>query len=409
MRLLHTSDWHLGRALHGRRRYDEQARFLDWLAATVDTEDVDVVLVAGDVFDTGTPSNRAQELYYRFLERVAAPGRRHVVVIAANHDSPSFLSAPGTVLGALDIHVTGAPGARPEDDVLLLHAADGRPALLVCAVPYLRDRDLRRAEAGESIEDKDRKMIAAIEERYARAVAAAVAERERLGAAIPIVATGHLFTAGGRTVEGDGVRDLYVGSLIHVHAEIFAHEIDYLALGHLHAPQRVAGSETMRYSGAPLAMGFGDAARPKVVCLVEFSGTGVGVREIEVPQFQPLARVAGDYDTIATAVKELAAAGSKAWIEVSYEGDEVVADLRERLAALVADTDLEILRVRNQRVMARVLKRMEDEHSLDDLDVHEVFARCLAAHEVPDSQRPELTRLYREIVAAIHDDDPGAR
>ena len=101
MRILHTSDWHLGRSLYGRKRYEEFAAFLDWLVQAIEGEGIDALLVAGDVFDTSTPSNRAQELYYRFLCRVAASCCRYVVVIAGNHDSPSFLNAPKELLRAL--------------------------------------------------------------------------------------------------------------------------------------------------------------------------------------------------------------------------------------------------------------------------------------------------------------------
>ena len=121
---------------------------------------MEVLLVAGDVFDTSTPSNRSQALYYRFLCRVAGSSCRHVVVIAGNHDSPSFLNAPKALLRALNVHVVGAVTQRLEDEVLLLCHTDGTPELIVCAVPYLRDRDIRRTEAGESVEDKGRKLIA---------------------------------------------------------------------------------------------------------------------------------------------------------------------------------------------------------------------------------------------------------
>jgi exonuclease SbcD len=98
MKILHTSDWHLGRTLYGKKRYKEFAAFLDWLAQTIEEEKVDALLVAGDVFDISTPNNRAQELYYRFLCTVANSCCRHVVVIAGNHDSPSFLDAPKALL-----------------------------------------------------------------------------------------------------------------------------------------------------------------------------------------------------------------------------------------------------------------------------------------------------------------------
>ena len=274
MKLLHTSDWHIGRTLYGRKRYEEFEAFLTWLAQTIQKNEIDALLVAGDVFDTSAPSNRAQELYYRFLCRVAASSCRHVVVIAGNHDSPSFLNAPKELLKALDVHVIGSATADPEDEVLVLRNEQDNPELIVCAVPYLRDRDIRVAEAGESVEDKERKLIDGIRNHYAAVAALAEQKREELGVDIPIVGMGHLFTAGGQTVDGDGVRELYVGSLAHVTAGIFPACFNYLALGHLHVPQMVNGSETIRYSGSPMPMGFGEAKQQKSVCQVEFHSYG---------------------------------------------------------------------------------------------------------------------------------------
>jgi len=403
--LLHTSDWHLGRTLYGRKRYPEFEAFLSWLAETLRQERVDVLLVAGDVFDTTTPSHRAQELYYGFLCRVAASPCRHVVVIGGNHDSPSFLNAPRELLRALHVHVMGAAPDRLEDEVLVLDTADGSPALIVCAVPYLRDRELRTAEAGESIEDKERKLIEGIRGHYGAVVALAQRKRTELGVGIPVVATGHLFTAGAHTVDGDGVRELYVGSLAHVAADIFPGGLDYLALGHLHTPQRVNGSEVMRYSGSPLPMGFGEAGRDKSVCLVEFSGAPAEVRLLQVPVFQKLERIQGTWEDLSTAVSELSIAGSRAWLEIVYDGDEVLSDLRQRLDDLVSESDMEILRVKNNRLMDRILGPIQDEETLDDLNVNEVFERCLAIHEVPEDQRMELLLAYREIVASLHEYD----
>jgi exonuclease SbcD len=288
LRLLHTSDWHIGRTLYGRKRYEEFEAFLTWLAETIQQNQINALLVAGDVFDTSSPSNRAQELYYRFLCRVAASSCRHIVVVAGNHDSPSFLNAPRELLKALDVHVVGSSTASPEDEVLVLRNEQDAPELIVCAVPYLRDRDIRVAEAGESVEDKERKLIDGIRTHYAAVAALAEQKREELGVDIPIVGTGHLFTAGGQTVDGDGVRELYVGSLAHVTAGIFPACFNYLALGHLHVPQKVNGSETIRYSGSPLPMGFGEAKQKKSVCQVEFHSTAASVQLIDVPIFHKM-------------------------------------------------------------------------------------------------------------------------
>lgn len=405
MRILHTSDWHLGRTLYGRKRYDEFEAFLTWLAETLRRERVDVLLVAGDIFDTSSPSNRAQALYYRFLCEVASSCCRHVVVTAGNHDSPSFLNAPKELLLALNVHVVGSVSDNPEDEVLVLENEEGAPELIVCAVPYLRDRDIRSAEAGESIEDKERKLVEGIGSHYAEVVGLARRKRDGLDAGIPIVAMGHLFTAGGQTAEGDGVRELYVGSLAHVSGGIFPPGLDYLALGHLHVPQKVNGSEVMRYSGSPLPMGFGEAHQQKGVCLVELVGDETDVRCVPVPVFQSLERVAGTWEELSVGIGELSAAGSRAWLEVVYEGEEVIGDLRERLEALVDGSGMEILRVKNSRIIDRVLARMEEEETLEDLNVNEVFERCLDAHEVPEEQRPELLHAYGETLKSLAEDD----
>ena len=108
MKILHTSDWHLGRTLYGQQRYEEFGAFLSWLGDFIEKEGVDVLLIAGDVFDTTTPGVRAQELYYGFLSRLASGPCHHVVITGGNHDSPSFLNAPGPLLAALNVHVVGA-------------------------------------------------------------------------------------------------------------------------------------------------------------------------------------------------------------------------------------------------------------------------------------------------------------
>ncbi|MBK1721089.1 exonuclease SbcCD subunit D C-terminal domain-containing protein [Thiocystis violacea] len=408
LKLLHTSDWHLGRSLYGRKRYEEFEAFLGWLAETIVRERIDVLLVAGDIFDTSAPSHRAQALYYGFLCKVAASACRHVVVVAGNHDSPSFLSAPKALLRALDVHVIGSATEELADEVVVLTDSAGAAELIVCAVPYLRDRDIRTAEAGETIEDKDRKLLDGIRGHYADVAEIAERRRAEWGRPVPIVGTGHLFAAGGQTVEGDGVRELYVGSLAHVPAGIFPACFDYLALGHLHVPQKVGGLETRRYSGSPLPMGFGEAGQAKSLCLVELSGGDAAVRLVEIPVFQHLERVRGTWDAIAARILELTATRRDAWLEVVYEGEEMMSDLRQRLELAVEGSGLEILRVRNNRIVERVLERMEEEEHLADLEVGEVFERCLAAHGILAEEQSELRRAYQEILHALHDADPLA-
>lgn len=408
MKILHTSDWHIGRTLYGKKRYEEFEAFLNWLSDVIQQNKIDVLLVAGDVFDTSTPSNRAQELYYRFLCRVVASSCRHVVIVAGNHDSPSFLNAPKELLKALNIYVIGSTTESLEEQVLVLKDDQNNPELIVCAVPYLRDKDIRVAEAGESIEDKDRKLIEGIRNHYAAVADIAEQRRKEIGVDIPIIGMGHLFTAGGQTVDGDGVRELYIGSLAHVKAEIFPSCFNYLALGHLHVPQKVNNNEFMRYSGSPLPMGFGESKQQKSICQVEFTTTDASVKLIKVPVFQKLEQVRGDWKEIKERILELSAINSNAWLEVIYEGDEVISDLRERMESFISDTEIEILRIKNNKIADRMLRQMNEEETLEELNVYEVFQRCLDAHNIPEEQRPELTNAYQEILLSLYEDDVQA-
>jgi DNA repair protein SbcD/Mre11 len=407
MKILHTSDWHLGRALDHRKRYDEYEAFLNWLAELIESRDINALLVAGDVFDSSTPSNRAQELYYRFLCRVAA-SPRHVVVTAGNHDSPSFLDAPRELLKFLNIHVVGCASEAAADEVIVIDGPDGEPRLIVCAVPYLRDRYIRTAEAGESVEDKERKIVEGIRTHYRTVYDAAREKQAMLKRPVPIVAMGHLYTVGGKTVDGDGVRELYIGSLLHVGRDVFPEGIGYLALGHLHIPQTVGKSDFIRYSGSPLAIGFGEATQQKNVVLVEFSDGAPVVTEIPVPRFQELRTIRGDWPALARALDELKGRGSRAWLEILYEGDEAAGDLQKRLDEAIAGTAIEILRIRNNRMLERAMSGKTGEETLDDLNVTDVFERCMEAHNVSTERRPALLGAYREIIVSLDEQDSRA-
>ncbi|POR05704.1 exonuclease sbcCD subunit D [Alkalispirochaeta sphaeroplastigenens] len=432
MRVLHTADWHIGRSLYGRQRYEEFQAFLDWLVTVIGEYRIDLLLVAGDIFDTTAPSHRAQELYYRFLCRVAASSCRHVVIVAGNHDSPSFLNAPRELLKALSVHVVGRAGP-PEEELLVLEDPEGSPELLVCAVPYLRDRDLRIAEAGEQVEEKERKLLEGLRSHYDAVTELALETRASLGSAVPLIATGHLFAAGGTTIDGDGVRDLYVGTLAQVPAGIFSSSLSYVALGHLHVPQTVGGRERCRYSGSPLPMGFGEATQQKSLCLVTFPGAGEdpatredqnlsppvpsipvpsipvpSVELIPVPVFQRLARLQGDWPALEEGIRTLAAENQSVWLEVVYEGNSGAGDLRRRLEELAEGTALEVLRVKNARLAVSGLERADDEEEPGDLDPQEVFLRCLALHDVPRDRHSELLRTYREALTSLHEADHQA-
>jgi exonuclease SbcD len=410
MKILHTSDWHIGRALYGRKRYDEFAAFFNWLLITLKKEQIDVLLVAGDIFDTTTPTHRAQQLYYQFLCHVAHSPCHHVVIIAGNHDSPSFLNAPKELLTILNVHVV-SHAYNDDEQVIVLSNRDGLPELIVCATPYLRDSDIRISNPGESLADKEHHLVAGITTHYARIINYAKEKKAQLQADIPIVVMGHLFTTDGQIIDGDGVRNLYVGSLAPITARMFLDEIDYVALGHLHIPQKVMNLEWIRYSGSPIAMGFGEATHIKSVCIVNLTQSSTTKRTIQlvaVPVFQTLIRIKGSTTTIIDKINHLKKTHPHAWLEIIYEGTDSITQLRESLEGILLDSQLDILRINNPRLTAQTLTKLHPDDMLADLSHQDVFERCLIAHNIAKEQRHSLQQLYKEVLVNLYQQDSCA-
>jgi len=407
LKILHTSDWHLGRSLYDHKRYEEFEKFLDWLAEFILEQKIDVLIVAGDIFDTTTPGNRAQELYYQFLTKVSRSCCRHMVIIGGNHDSPSFLNAPKELLRYFNVHVIGAITDSHEDEVIILRDKFQAPEIIICAVPYLRDKDIRTVEAGEHMEDKNSKLIAGISEHYDAVGKIAVSRRNGIEH-LPIIGMGHLFATGGSITEGDGVRELYVGGEARVNGNAFPECFDYLALGHLHSAQKVGESDVKRYCGSPIPMSFGESGQNKKVIVVEFDQGSPEVTEHTIPCFQELRRITGNTGEIRQKLEELKSEGSSAWLEIEYSGSESFSALNDLVYEIIAGTAMEALRIKNKTQTFKWLDRIGDKETLDDLNPQEVFNRCLDANEVVEPGRTMLVHAYEEIVMGLVGNDVNA-
>lgn len=438
LRILHTSDWHIGKRLHNEARYAEFGELLDWMVKAVDSAQADVLLVAGDIFDTMTPSNRAQELYYQFLGKLNASHCRHVIITAGNHDSPSFLDAPKSLLKAFSVHVVGVPSADIDEEIFTLNDDDGVPELIVAAVPYLRDKDVRQAVLGESSLDKERSTVHGINAHYAAVASRCQARQSALMSAhnkrVPIVATGHLFVVGAqKSADDDDMRDLYVGSLGAVTADVFADTFDYVALGHIHRAQKVGGHNHVRYSGSPMAMGFGEVGAQKSVTLVDFCADAPpDAHTLSVPTFRQLVRITGDWAAIENAIHMLKteqqannsssdstsaamASGDKLgihisakpiWLDISYTGKTVISDLSERIATLIDQAPLAALNIKNKQLSAPTLRSRLGHPNLKSLSAMDVFCERLKGSDVSDETA--LKDAYQHLLQKLQDEDAQA-
>ncbi|MDR0621791.1 MAG: exonuclease SbcCD subunit D C-terminal domain-containing protein [Deltaproteobacteria bacterium] len=427
MKIIHTSDWHLGRYLNKmKKRYDEFEAFLDWLAETVDRREAEALIVAGDVFDNTTPTHKAQELYYDFLRRILVRSQccRHAVIVGGNHDSPSFLEAPSNLLRGLGAHVIGAKAwDNPLREVLPLRDREGRLELIVCAAPFLRESDLRLAEMGDGADERHQKIVLGLGEHYRELAEEAQRLIAENGRPVPVVATGHLFFKGSSASDDDGVRDIHAGPLSALPLDVLPH-FDYLALGHLHTAQCVGKRETARYSGSPIPMGFNEAAQTKSVCLVDFGAPGQTlaaptgqalavptgqalaaptVELIPVPSFRTLKRLEGDVPTLLGKLKALK--GQAAWVELVHTGPELEGDYRHLLDEAVEGTGLEILSVKDVGRRALTMSIEDEAVPLGEMSLADVFDRLLKDREVPEDQWPALREAHARLVGEMETED----
>lgn len=407
-RVLHTSDWHLGHNLfHKDRRY-EHSQFLDWLLMLLTDHQVDALIIAGDIFDTVAPPNYALALYYDFLRRLVSDTPcRQAVIVGGNHDSASSLHAPRELLKVFNVHVIGSPDLEtPTHDLVVLNDRYGKAAAVVAAVPFLRERDMRRANAGESHADKTLAYLQGVSRHYATARELGrdmIAQLCGSPDGLPLIATGHLFAAGSEM--SDGERDVSVGSLGGIAASSLAPGFDYLALGHLHKPQVISGPCPIRYSGSPIPLSFSEAGSKKTVTMLHFEdGVPVPqVTDIPIPLWQPMQTVRGDWPVVEAFFDSRDGSEDPLWLEIQLETDLWGAGVQERVAELAAGKGVEVLAIRNY---LRLLPRLADggdvpTELLSALTPQEVFSRRLGlAEDMSEDDRDAMLTRYREVVAA---------
>ena len=406
MRILHTSDWHLGQHFMGKSREAEHQAFCAWLVEQVREQAVDAVIIAGDVFDTGAPPSYAREQYNRFIVELRDTGAR-LVVLGGNHDSVAMLEESRDLLACLDTQVIAAVGTDIDRQLLVLPQRDGQPGAILCAIPFIRPRDVLTSQAGQSAQDKQLALQQAIQAHYRDLFERAEAQREKLGRHLPIIATGHLTTVGASASES--VREIYVGTLEAFPTSAFP-AADYIALGHIHRPQKVGGLEHIRYSGSPIALSFDEATQGKEVLLVDLDDSGQrSVTALPVPRFQPLKSVSGSLAELPAELARAAREGSAeqpVWLEVMVHTDDYLSDIQLRVEKLCEELPVIVLRTRKARGTAQAALFSEARETLDELSPEDVFRQRLDAEELEAPLRERLTGLYREVVAELQEERP---
>jgi len=411
--MLHTSDWHLGQNFYGKSRANEHQQFLNWLLQQVTEHAIDAVIVAGDIFDTGTPPSYAREMYFDFIVSMKEKNCQ-LILLAGNHDSVAMLGEAKQLLSHLSCQVitqaNGADSTQLSEQVIILKNKQGDNAAVLCAIPFIRPRDITVSKAGQSAKEKQQSLQQAISHHYQclhqRAEALAITDNNE---ALPIIATGHLTTVG--VTASESVRDIYIGTLEAFPANAFP-KADYIALGHIHRCQVVAKSDHIRYCGSPIALSFDEAKQTKKVLIVEFENAKLSqVTEQDIPCFQPLLMVKSKLDELQTDIESLlgsidttalAENGQSIWLDIEINSAEYLQDLTPRIETLVKELPVEVLLVRRSKKSRQSMPAGQKKTTLNELSLKDVFASRLAQENwQSDKELAQKLRLEEMFAQAL--------
>ena len=399
MKILHTADWHIGKTLHKFPLQDQLMLFLDWLYALIKKEGIDVLLVSGDVFDLANPSTADRALYYRFLRRLSELNLQ-VIITGGNHDSVGLLNAPKEVLEALNVTVVGGATEDLKDELVPVKGLDGETKLIVAAVPFLRDKDLRHRETDDQFENRTEAIREGIKRHYAELAALAQEAYPEL----PAMAMGHLYTIGADPSESE--RDIHIGNTAAVDASAFPAHFQYVALGHIHRPQVIGKNEFIRYSGSPIPLSFSEKNDKKTVLIVELEkGQFKNPEVVPVPAFRALKKFTGSLEEVREKLEhyqpdfELPSFVEIEVTEATFSS-VIIGQVEELKNVFEANGSFRILKTRTHFSSGTkdTAELFHESESIEDLSPRDVFLKKLEAEEVDQEKADMLVEAFQELI-----------
>ena len=406
MKILHTADWHIGKKLHKHDLSQDFELFIDWLCECIDAHNVSVLLVSGDVFDLANPSSEARNQYYRALMKLRK-FQCKIILTGGNHDSPAMLDAPRELMRELDMHVIGGLPEDLENTIIPITNKNGIPQMVIAALPYLRDSDLRIATDGHTYTDRIEALRKGIQNTFLKAAEICDSKYPK----IPAIALGHLFAAGIET--SDSERDIQIGNLAAFDANQFGDYFQYIALGHIHKPQQVKSQVPTYYSGSPIPLSFSERKDEKRVLLLN-TEEGFIPESIPVPAFRKLLKITGTLEQLQLKLERPGDPGElESLLEVILTEEQYDADKIYLFDELITGFDkpgFEIVKHRTD--FKQQLKGTADlyktSQQLEDLKPREVFLELITKHEYNPEVHQEILSAFDELLQAVETDENTA-
>ena len=399
MKILHTSDWHIGKKLYKKDLEDDHLFFIDWIMEYIENEAIDVLIVAGDIFDIAFPSNSSLKIYYDFLRKLIKTGCQSVFIIGGNHDSVSTLEAPKEILKFLNVNVIGGIPEKMEE--LIFTVKSKKNSVNICAVPFLRDSDIRKSAAGESYEERKKALQSGISNYYENI--ANIIEKKANG--FPSIVTGHLFMTG--VSKSDSERDIHIGNMDGIRASSLPSTFDYWALGHIHRPQVVDNKDFIRYSGSPLPLSFSERNDKKQLVLITVSENKISkISPVEVPIYRKLIRISGTFNEVVEKIEAYPAVGN-----IKDRADIIIMEatydpsLVRRFEEFVKQLDtIEILnyKIQFKNKIIGTDDLFDGKMNLNELKVSDVFTKRLEKENISPENRKELWLAFQEVLEEVN-------
>ncbi len=408
LRIIHTADWHLGQTFYSYDRSAEHAHFLQWLLQILNEQEIDVLLIAGDIFDTANPSAVSQRMFYRFLQQASAQQPNlQIIVIAGNHDSAARLEAPQPLVDDRNISIRGIIKRDeegkiiPEHFVIPLYNKNKEEEALCLAVPYLHQGDYPGAKGyEEGVKQMYRDVLTCAKDHM-------VSPNE------PIVAMGHFYATNAEIAATDASEHLMVGGLDCVDASEFGDEMSYTALGHIHKAQRVAGHETVRYAGAPLSMTFAEIHYHHGVQLITLEGKdNIKIDRLE---YQPLVNLLSlpekDSFTPDDIVKRLSNllpdisdedVQTKPYLEIKVELDSPDPSLQNKIDEVLSQKAVRFCRIKNTLQPVEVNNTSEIK-TLEQITPSELAQLFYEDHNGGKKMPDELINLMNDVIKDVEE------
>lgn len=381
MRFVHTSDWHLGRLRNGKSFEEAHKLFFKWLIDFINQNNVDLLLVSGDIFDNPYPSTSVLSSYYRILFDLSQTNLKKVILTGGNHDSSSVLNAPKEILDRLNISVIGGM-PQNNDDAIIQVEKNGECQAIVCSVPFLKEKDLRKSISGNDIDTKKAEISDSIAKVYEQIYEKAQKINKNK---VPVIAMGHLFVSDTSAFSQKEI-ELFIGGLQQISVRQLPEGFDYFALGHIHRATIIGGKENIRYSGSPIKLNFSEKSNSNIIVLGDLKEKTI--KTIDVPIFRELVKFSGTFKEVSETIANYKSNSPlKPWAKLSIVEPQKMADLENKIIELKQNVEnIEIVDYKFEftEISNTLYEKYKKSHNIREFSPLDIFEMHIENYNLED-------------------------